>query len=34
MKTKLPKNYQPTHDEPFMNAAQKEYFRRKLLNWR
>ncbi len=34
MTKKLPKNYRPNHEEPFMNAAQKEYFRRKLLNWR
>ncbi len=34
MKTKLPANYKPTYDEPFMNAKQREYFRRKLHNWR
>jgi DnaK suppressor protein len=27
-------NYQPTDDEPFMNDRQKEYFRRKLLDWK
>lgn len=26
--------YRPTEDEPFMNARQREYFRRKLLAWR
>ena len=26
--------YQPTDDEPFMNDRQKNYFRRKLLDWR
>ena len=26
--------YRPTDDEPFMNDRQKEYFRRKLLNWK
>ena len=26
--------YQPTEDEPFMNDRQKDYFRRKLLDWR
>ncbi len=30
----LPSNYQPSEDEPFMNARQREYFRRKLLHWR
>lgn len=30
----LPSNYQPSEDEPFMNAKQREYFRRKLLHWR
>ncbi len=34
MKTKLPANYKPTSDEPFMNAKQREYFRRRLQNWR
>ncbi len=27
-------NYRPSEDEPFMNARQREYFRRKLLKWR
>ena len=26
--------YKPTDDEPFMNDRQKEYFRRKLVDWR
>ena len=30
----LPKNYKPTEKEKFMSARQREYFRRKLLNWR
>ena len=27
-------DYRPTEKEPFMNAKQQEYFRRKLLAWR
>ncbi|MEL7490737.1 MAG: RNA polymerase-binding protein DksA [Pseudomonadota bacterium] len=27
-------DYRPTEDEPFMNDRQKEYFKRKLLDWR
>ncbi len=34
MSTKLPANYKPSSDEPFMNAKQREYFRRRLQNWR
>ncbi|MEN8722490.1 MAG: RNA polymerase-binding protein DksA [Alphaproteobacteria bacterium] len=34
MATRLPKNYKPSNDEPFMNAKQREYFRRKLLAWK
>lgn len=34
MTTRLPKDYQPTDDEPFMNARQREYFRRKLVAWK
>ncbi len=34
MKSGLPENYRPNNDEPFMNARQREYFRRKLLSWR
>ena len=26
--------YRPTQDEPFMNPRQREYFRRKLENWK
>ena len=26
--------YRPSEDEPFMNPRQREYFRRKLENWR
>ncbi len=32
--TFLPDDYRPAEDEPFMNARQLEYFRRKLLSWR
>ena len=28
------KEYSPSDDEPFMNERQKEYFRRKLLDWK
>ncbi|NBR78942.1 MAG: RNA polymerase-binding protein DksA, partial [Alphaproteobacteria bacterium] len=34
MATRLPKNYVPSDDEPFMNARQREYFRRKLADWK
>ena len=34
MTTRLPKDYSPSEKEPFMNAKQKEFFRRKLLAWR
>jgi DnaK suppressor protein len=27
-------NYRPSEDEPFMNDRQKEYFRRKLIDWK
>jgi DnaK suppressor protein len=30
----LPPDYRPSEDEPFMNELHKEYFRRKLLDWR
>jgi len=33
-RTRLPANYKPTEKEPFMNAKQREYFRRKLMQWR
>lgn len=34
MATRLTKNYKPSKGEPFMNAKQREYFRRKLVNWK
>jgi RNA polymerase-binding transcription factor len=34
MVTRLPSNYRPSDDEPFMNARQREYFRRKLIAWK
>ena len=34
MATRLPKDYKPSEKEPFMNAKQKEFFKRKLLTWR
>ena len=34
MATRLPKDYSPSEKAPFMNAKQKEFFRRKLLAWR
>jgi len=34
MAPRLPKNYTLSEDEPFMNAKQREYFRRRLLRWR
>ena len=33
-RVRLPKGYKPSEDEPFMNARQREYFRRRLLAWR
>ncbi|WP_128254073.1 RNA polymerase-binding protein DksA [Falsirhodobacter deserti] len=30
----LTDDYRPAETEPFMNARQVEYFRRKLLNWK
>jgi DnaK suppressor protein len=32
--TFLPEDYRPAEDEPFMNARQLEYFRRKLWQWK
>ncbi len=32
--TELPDDYRPSEDEPFMNDRQREYFRRKLLDWK
>lgn len=34
LSVKLPANYRPSEDEPFMNERQQEYFRQKLLAWR
>ena len=34
MATRLPKGYSPNEGEPFMNARQREYFRRKLQEWK
>ena len=31
---KLDPGYRPTAEEPFMNDRQREYFRRKLINWK
>ena len=30
----LDDSYRPSDDEPFMNERQREYFRRKLLDWK
>jgi DnaK suppressor protein len=30
----LERGYRPREDEPFMNDRQREYFRRKLLDWK
>ncbi|MEO1240393.1 MAG: RNA polymerase-binding protein DksA [Pseudomonadota bacterium] len=34
MSTSVEDKYRPSDDEPFMNDRQKDYFRRKLLNWK
>lgn len=34
MAVELPEGYTPSEDEAYMNPRQKEYFRRKLLDWR
>ena len=31
---KLDPGYKPNPEEPFMNDRQREYFRRKLMNWK
>ena len=31
---KIPEDYRPIEDEPFMSHRQRAYFRRKLLDWR
>ena len=33
-KRKIPEDYRPSEDEPFMSERQRAYFRRKLLSWR
>jgi DnaK suppressor protein len=33
-KKKIPDDYRPSEDEPFMSDRQRAYFRRKLLAWR
>ena len=33
-KRKIPEDYRPSEDEPFMSNRQRAYFRRKLLAWR
>jgi DnaK suppressor protein len=30
----LPQDYRPSDDEPFMNERQREYFRRRLNQWK
>ncbi|MFN3553280.1 MAG: RNA polymerase-binding protein DksA, partial [Novosphingobium meiothermophilum] len=30
----MPGDYVPTEDEPYMNEAQQDYFRRLLLEWK
>jgi len=34
MSVDLAANYAPSESEPFMSARQREYFRRKLVNWK
>ena len=34
LKKKIPDDYRPSEDEPFMSECQRAYFRRKLVNWR
>ena len=34
VETSITANYVPSDDEPFMNEKQKEYFRRKLSEWK
>ena len=34
LKKKIPDDYRPSEDEPFMSERQRAYFRRKLVNWR
>ncbi len=30
----LPDDYRPSEDEPFMNERQRQYFRKRLLDWK
>ena len=34
MSVEIADDYRPSDDEEFMNPMQREYFRRKLINWR
>jgi DnaK suppressor protein len=34
MSLEVPESYEPSDDEPFMNARQIEYFRKRLTTWR
>lgn len=34
MAVSLPPDYRPSDDEPFMNPTMREYFRRRLMEWR
>src|SRR5712672_3703515 len=34
MGTPVSTDYRPSENEPFMNERQREYFRRKLINWK
>jgi DnaK suppressor protein len=34
MADRTSQTYRPTEDEPYMNEKQRDYFRRKLMNWR
>ena len=34
MSSSVTDTYRPSEDEPFMNDRQKDYFRRKLLDWK
>ncbi|MDE1566976.1 RNA polymerase-binding protein DksA [Aquabacter sp. P-9] len=34
MSVQVDEDYRPREDEPFMNDRQREYFRKKLLNWK
>src|SRR6202000_2579310 len=34
MGIQIPADYHPSENEPFMNERQREYFRKKLNNWK